>query len=79
MKEESGDGGKKKKQKIGQKLMNQNEKELLKIFNLVEGFQYQTFNNLALDKIRIDTDNAQDLGKIKQTICFPKLLCIFFS
>ena len=64
LKEESGDTGKKTKQKIGHKLMSQNDKQLIRIFNLGEGFQNQKFNNLALDKLRKDRDNAHDLGKL---------------
>ena len=52
----------KKKQKISDKLMKHNQKELVRLFNLGEGFQYQKFNNLALDKLRTDRDNAGDLG-----------------
>ena len=64
LKEENGEGSKKKKQKIGHKLMSQNNKDLIKIFNLGEGFRNQKFNNLALDKLRTDKDNAEDLGTI---------------
>ena len=64
LKEESGDTAKKLKQKIGHKLMSQNDKQLIRIFNLGEGFQNQKFNNLALDKLRKDRDNAHDLGKL---------------
>ena len=52
----------KKKHKIGDKLIDHNQKELVRLFNLGEGFQYQKFNNLALDKLRTDSDNAEDLG-----------------
>ena len=55
---------KKQQQKIGHKLMSQNDKDLIKIFNLGEGFRKQKFNNLALDKLRTDKDNAEDLGTI---------------
>ena len=55
-------GHKSKKQKIGHKLMSQNNKELIKIFNLGEGFQYQKFNNLALDKLRTERENTGNLG-----------------
>ena len=64
LEEENVDGGQKGKQKIGHKLMSQNDKELIKIFNLGKGFRYQKFNNLALDKLRTDGDNAEDLGKL---------------
>ena len=64
LKEESGDTGKKLKQKIGHKLMSQNDKQLIRIFNLGEGFQNQKFNNLALDKLRKDRENADGLGKL---------------
>ena len=53
-----------KKQKIGNKLMKQNDKQLCKTFNLDKESKKQKFNNLALDKIRTDKDNAEDLGKL---------------
>ena len=64
LKEESGDTGKKLKQKIGHKLMSQNDQQLIRIFNLGDGFQNQKFNNLALDKLRKDRENADGLGKL---------------
>ena len=72
LEEESGVGNKKKKQpqKIGHKLMNYYDKELIKIFNLGEGFQLQKFNHLALDKLRKEKDRDEDLGNDFSTECF---------
>ena len=62
------DEGKKKKQKIGYKLMSHYDRCLKDIFEFCEKDDWhKKFNNLALDKVRTDRDNAEDLGNAKCT------------
>ena len=79
LKDESGDGGKKKKQKIGHKLSGHYDQELRHIFSLGEGFKHEKFNNLALDKIRKDRDNTEDLGKYRRDLMGHGLIFACFS
>ena len=67
-----------KKQKIGDKLMKHNQMELIRLFNLGEGFQYQKFNNLALDKLRKYKDNESDLGN-KRVMIFNQSIPFCFK
>ena len=58
-----------RKQKIGNKLKEQNDDLLKHVFSLGAGFQsnnvkIKTFNNLALDKLRKENDHTSDLGTI---------------
>ena len=58
-----------KKQKIGNKLKEQNDDILKHVFSLGDGFQsnnfkMKTFNNLALDKLRKENDQTSNLGMI---------------
>ena len=62
LKEESGFNDKKKKHKVGNKLMGHYNSYLKYVYGLTDGLD-QKFNNLALDKIRTDKDNAVNLGK----------------
>ena len=68
LKEENEVGGKKKKQKIGHKLMSHYDRCLKHIFEFCEKDDLnKKFNNLALDNIRTNKDNAEDLGNAKCT------------
>ena len=63
LEEENGGGLLKKKQKIGHKLMSHHERFLKYIFEFNSGDELiQRFNNLALDKIRNDKGEFDDLG-----------------
>ena len=68
LEEENVGSGKKKKQKIGHKLSGHYDQELRHIFSLGEGFKHEKFNNLALDKLRKDKDNTEDLGKYRRDL-----------
>ena len=51
-----------KKQRIGNKVKEQNDRYLRHIFNLGKGFEKEKFNNLALDKLRKDKQKESELG-----------------
>ena len=78
LKEESGG----KKQKVGNNLKAQNDRNLRHFFNLGEGFEKSndrrfTFNNLALDKLRKEKDSTSDLGKKYSISQFDFLISVF--
>ena len=80
MKEESGG----RKQKIGNNLKAQNDRILMHLFSVSEGFEKSddrrfTFNNLALDKLRRDKDSTSDLGKSTYNLQKNSFYSSFFS
>ena len=53
-----------KKQKVGNKLKNHQDRFLRYCFDLGDEFLHEKFNNLALDELRTKKNNSSDLGKI---------------
>ena len=73
LEEENEVGGKKKKQKIGHKLMSHYDKYLKHIFGFCEKDELsKKFNFLALDKIR--TQNGTDVDDIGNKSTNPSLV-----